>query len=130
MITKLKTYANRMFEIHAQGKLTLEDFTVIKTQFDKIIADNKYNSHKIFGYLELDHVPVPAANLLQMDLAMGRKYKRNVGSIAVVGDSEWEKAWCKFMGYFTGVKTKFFSIRNRKKAHKWIEECCEKDEVA
>ncbi len=128
MITKLKTYANRMFEVRAEGKLTLEDFTVIKTQFDKMIADNKYSKHKVFGYLEFDHVPIPATNLLQMDLAMGRKYKDNMGSVAVVGDSEWEKAWCTFMGYFTGVKTKFFPIKSKKKAHKWIEECCDTEE--
>lgn len=116
-----------MFEIHAEGKLTMDDLTVMRAQFDKLVADNKFSKHKVFGYLELNHVPIPAASLLQMDLAMGKKYKDNIGSIAVVGDNEWERAWCKFMGYFTGVKTKFFSSKNRGKAHEWIEECFEHD---
>ncbi len=120
MITELKKHDDGIFEIVANGEMTLDDLAKLREFLDEIIAECKSGCCKLFGCVNLNNVPVPSTEFFQKDLGLMDKYKGYIGGMAFVGDAEWEKAWGAFLANLTSAKVKFFPSDEKKQACIWL----------
>ena len=116
MSLKLNTNNNKVLQLEADGEISKEEFNYMINEFKFRLKGNKH----IRYYAKLNHVKMPPTEFFVADLQLVDKFKDKMERVAIVGDSEWQKDWCKFMQDLTGAEIRFFDIAQQSQAWQWI----------
>ncbi|MBN2292852.1 MAG: STAS/SEC14 domain-containing protein [Pirellulales bacterium] len=108
----------RVIHVHANGKLTKQDYQHFVPEFEKSIEQNG----KIRVLFEMEDFHGWQAGALWEDLKFDLKHFKDIERVAMVGDRAWEKGMSIFCKPFTTAKVRYFDQRDSNQAQEWINE--------
>ncbi|MBI1355808.1 MAG: STAS/SEC14 domain-containing protein [Acidobacteria bacterium] len=107
---------SRALEVTMEGKLQAEDYETFVPVVEDLIKqygslDLLVNLHDFHGW---------TAGALWEDIKFDVKHFRDIGKLAIVGETKWEAGMAKFCKPFTTAEVRFFPREDLVAAREWI----------
>ena len=114
--TLSKHAVGHVIEVQATGKLTKEAYESFVPQTEALIE--KYGKIRLLFILHDFHGW--SAGAMWEDLKFDLKHFTHIERLAIVGETNWQKAMSVFCRPFTTAKIKYFDHTDIQKAPDWI----------
>lgn len=116
MSVTLKNYPEAgTLKVAISGKLDKEDYA----QFVPLVED-LIQQHKMLDLLVVLHdFHGWTAGALWEDIKFDAKHFRDIGKLAIVGDTDWEAGMARFCKPFTSADVRFFPSEQLAGAREW-----------
>jgi len=107
----------KALEVHISGKLLKEDYERFVPVVEGLIGQfGKINvlvsMHDFHGW---------TAGALWEDIKFDTKHFRDIGRLAIVGETKWEQGMASFCRPFTSAKIRYFDRKDEAEAKAWVE---------
>ncbi len=103
--------------IHAEGKITKNDYEKINPVIDKTLRENDH----VKLFIEMDEVETIKPDAFIEDVKAYLKNFNKIEKVAVTGDSSWQKIISGITSPFISGKVKYFPKNQWLKAKGWIQ---------
>ena len=102
--------------VRVEGKLTTEAYDELVPAVDKLIEEHGilrilFAMHDFHGW---------TCGAMWEDLKFDLAHWKDIGRLAIVGESKWESGMAVFCKPFTKAKIQCFDIANLEEARAWI----------
>ena len=107
---------SRALELAMEGKLQTEDYETFTPVVEDLIEqygslDMLVNLHDFHGW---------TAGALWQDTKFAARHFRDIGKLAIVGETKWEAGMAKFCKPFTAAQVRFFPREELVAAREWV----------
>jgi hypothetical protein len=117
MAIELKHDANKkVLTVTASGKLEADDYKQLGPTVEEMIRQDE----KIDMLLVLHDFHGWTAGALWEDVKFDAKHFRDIGKLAIVGETKWEKGMAMFCKPFTTAKIRYFPSEEIGAAKEWM----------
>ena len=106
----------KTLHVKASGKLTKESYETLVPLVEKQMKENG----KLRILFELHDFHGWTAGALWEDLKFDAKHFRDIGKLAIVGETKWEKGMATFCKPFTTASIQYFPIEDLADARAWV----------
>jgi len=106
----------RVLEVHASGKLTKADYARFTPAVERLIGRHG----KINVLFEMHEFHGWEGSALWQDLKFDVKHFRDIGRVAMVGDTKWEHGMARFCKPFTTAEVRYFPHDQIEQARTWV----------
>ena len=113
----LEKQDGKVLEVHASGKLTVEDYEKFTPQIDRLI-DKHGKIRLLFDMHDFHGWEVGA---LWEDLKFGWGHFRDIERLAMVGETKWQAGMSTFCKPFTRAEIRYFDRREADKVLPWLQ---------
>lgn len=117
MFTVLDFTKDDVIAIHAEGKITKNDYEKLNPLIDKTVRENDH----VKLFVELDEVETIKPEAFVKDVKMYLKNFNKIEKVAVTGDSSWQKIISGISSPFVSGKVKYFPKNQLIEAQSWIQ---------
>lgn len=100
----------------AREKITEQDFMELREELDKLIK----NYPKIRWFYEMQDFDGWEVKTFFEDTKYSFEHKDDFEKIAMVGEKKWQEWMTGIMKPFTSAEVRYFEIKDKKEAEKWI----------
>ena len=107
---------DKLLEVAASGKLTHRDYEQFVPTFERLVK--QHGKIRVLFHMTDFHGWEAAA--LWDDIKFDLKHCADVERLAMVGDSQWEKAMSVFCRPFTTAKIRYFDATAIHEARAWL----------
>ena len=108
--------AGKLVTLTAQGELSAEDYEKVTPELERLIEEHD-KLNLLFDMSSVEDVDAGAAwRDLKFDVQHLTDFKR----VAIVGDSNWEKAATKLGNPFTSAEVRYFGAAEAGAARAWV----------
>lgn len=104
--------------IHAEGRITKNDYEKINPLIDKTVREND----RVKLFIELEEVEAVKPEAFIEDVKTYLHNYNKIEKVAVTGDSNWQKIISGIAGPFISGKVKYFPKSQVYEARNWIRE--------
>lgn len=108
--------SGNVLEVAVTGKLTKEFYQQLVPAVDKQIED----SGKLHILLVMHDFHGWTAGAMWEDLKFDLKHWKDIGRLAIVGESKWQKGMATFCKPFTKAKIQYFDHEQIEEAREWV----------
>jgi SpoIIAA-like len=110
--------SGKLLEIHLSGKLAKQDYETFVPTVERLAKqhgkiDMLVAMHDFHGW---------TAGALWEDTKFAAHHFSDVGRLAVVGETQWQKGMATFCKPFTAAKVKYFDVAEASAASAWLAE--------
>jgi hypothetical protein len=108
--------AKKVLTVTVSGKLEADDYTRLGPQVEDFIRKDE----KLDILLVLHDFHGWTAGALWEDIKFDAKHFRDIGKLAIAGETKWEKGMATFCKPFTTAKIQYFPSEEIAAARKWL----------
>ncbi len=101
----------------ARGKLDDEDYD----QILPLVRSKVKEYGKVSWYFQMEDFKGWTMNAFWRDLQFDFRNSDKMEKIAMVGENKWEEVMSDFMKPFTRAEIRYFDLKDKDEARKWIE---------
>jgi hypothetical protein len=110
--------ADALFSVQVIGKVERRDYDVFALRLEEMVRMHG----KLRVFVELVDFEGWSAGGLWEDVKLAFKHYLDFERIAVVGESEWEKAITDLSTLFTAAVVRYFDVEDKESAEAWVRE--------
>jgi len=117
MFEKLSESSGNVIGYKAVGKITGADYKKLEPELEELVKQE--GNIRMLLDLEFDSMTVKA---MESDLALGRKFHKNIDKLAIVGDRKWEEWMASMAEKLFAREAKHFRAADTDAAWTWLRE--------
>jgi hypothetical protein len=99
-----------------EGKLEADDYAALVPEIERLVTEQG----KVDLLVQLVDFGGWSAGAAWEDTKLGVRHFNDIGKLAIVGDSLWEKGMALFVKPFTGATVKYFDVADSSEAIAWL----------
>ena len=108
--------ATNVLTVKLGGKLERKDYETLTPYVERLIAEHG----KVDMLVILHDFHGWTAGALWEDIKFDAKHFRDIGKLALVGETKWEKGMATFCKPFTTAKVRYFPMEQTDAAKAWM----------
>jgi len=118
MIEKIEQSSGNVIGYRVSGIVGKEDYAELTPQLESLIEQEGH----INLLLDLAEFKWEKVSAWGADMKFGKKFRKKITKIAIVGDKKWQEWLAKVADPFYAEEAKYFSSEDGEAAWEWLQE--------